>query len=109
MVIRPNLLKMTIEMPKNIIADTGFWIAYFNERDQYHNDAIKEGQFIFKNKIICPSPSFNKKSMNISLVDLVINQIIRDINVKIDYMITFNKKDFYINCSKRNIKILPEI
>jgi predicted nucleic acid-binding protein len=45
------------KMPKNIIADTGFWIAYFDERDQYHSDAIREEQFIFRNKIICPFPS----------------------------------------------------
>jgi len=28
-------------MPKNIIADTGFWIALFNERDQHHADALR--------------------------------------------------------------------
>jgi len=142
------------KMPKNIIVDSGFWIAYLDERDQYHNDAVKEGQFIFRNKIICPFPSlyeflntkftknkkqlisyeillkklnieyiyddsyrsniiesfisYNKKSMYISLVDLIINQIIEDVNVKIDYMITFNKKDFNSTCAKRNIKFLPE-
>jgi len=141
-------------MPKNIIADTGFWIAYFDKRDQYHNAAIKAKQFVLDNKIICPFPSlyeflntrftknkkqlmsyeilleklnieyiyddnyrgniiddfisYNKKEMYISLVDLIINRIIDDVNVKIDYMITFNRKDFDTTCGKRNIQILPE-
>jgi hypothetical protein len=41
-----------------------------------------------------------------SLVDNVIREILSDINVKIDYLVTFNERDFSDVCSKRNIPIL---
>jgi hypothetical protein len=63
-------------MSKNIITDTGFWIAYFNERDAYHKDAVELSSLVFE-------------------------------NVKIDYIATFNRKDFLTNCMKRNIDFLP--
>jgi predicted nucleic acid-binding protein len=154
-------------MPKNIIADTGFWIAYFEERDQHHAAAHEFSKHVFKNKIICPFPSLyeflntrfarnskriekykeilskldieyiyddkyrkndknhivsdfislNMLSLNtrtrkpkyMSLVDLIINRIIEDVNVKIDYMATFNLDDFARTCQKRNIEFLQNI
>jgi predicted nucleic acid-binding protein len=50
----------------------------------------------------------NKQNQRISLVDLVINRIIEDVNVKIDCMVTFNQRDFYAGCWKRSIAMLPE-
>ncbi|MHB9292470.1 hypothetical protein Holit_01568 [Hollandina sp. SP2] len=50
---------------------------------------------------------YNKKSKHISLVDLIINRIIEDVNVKIDYITTFNKNDFLAACTKRHIEFLP--
>jgi predicted nucleic acid-binding protein len=140
-------------MSKNIIADTGFWIGYFEEKDNYHHDALEIASLVFENKIICPFPSlyeflntrftrnikkvtdyeillkklnieyiydddyrnniindfilYNKKSKHTSLVDLIINRIIEDVNVKIDYIATFNRDDFAITCIKRNIEFLP--
>ncbi|MHB9292469.1 hypothetical protein Holit_01567 [Hollandina sp. SP2] len=44
-------------MSKNIIANTGFWIGYFDENDSHHHDAIETAQLVFENKIICPFPS----------------------------------------------------
>lgn len=41
-----------------------------------------------------------------SLVDAVIREIILDINVKIDYLISFNERDFIDVCIKRNIEFL---
>ncbi|MDR2125752.1 MAG: hypothetical protein LBP63_02830 [Prevotellaceae bacterium] len=46
------------------------------------------------------------KKRNLSLVDNIIRLILEDVNYKIDYLITFNKKDFIDICKKRNIKIL---
>lgn len=43
-----------------------------------------------------------------SLVDAVLREIIIDINVRIDYLISFNEKDFLDVCSKRNIEILRD-
>ena len=41
-----------------------------------------------------------------SLVDNVIREILSDINLKIDYLVTFNKRDFIDICNKRRIEIL---
>jgi predicted nucleic acid-binding protein len=139
-------------MSKNIITDTGFWIGYFEERDDYHTEAVNIASLLFENRIICPFPSlyeflntrfarnirkinkyelllkkldieyiydeeyrinsidnyilYNKKSKFVSLVDLIINRMIEDVNVKIDYMVTFNKNDFFETCRRRNIEFL---
>ena len=43
-----------------------------------------------------------------SVVDSVIREIITDINVKIDYLITFNIKDFQDLCALRRIEIISD-
>lgn len=138
--------------PKNILTDTGFWIAYFEERDEYHKIAQELSSVIFDYNIIIPFPSvyeflntrfsrrskqvnelellfhklnivyvyddayrteliqkfirINKGKRIISAVDMVINQILEDVNIKIDCIVTFNEKDFFHSCKKRNIEIL---
>lgn len=138
--------------PKNILTDTGFWIAYFEERDEYHKIAQELSSVIFDYNIIIPFPSvyeflntrfsrrskqvnelellfhklnivyvyddayrteliqkfirINKGKRTISAVDMVINQILEDVNIKIDCIVTFNEKDFFHSCKKRNIEIL---
>jgi predicted nucleic acid-binding protein len=140
-------------MSKNIITDTGFWIAYFEERDAYHKEAVEVAFLVFGNKIICPFPSLyeflntrftrdikkirdyefllskldveyiyddeyrvniiddfilrNKTFQKISLVDMIINQIIEDVNIKVDYIVTFNRNNFMSSCIKRGIDFLP--
>lgn len=41
-----------------------------------------------------------------SLVDSVIRQILSDVNVRIDYLITFNISDFEDVCHRRRIEII---
>lgn len=41
-----------------------------------------------------------------SLVDSIIREMISDINLKLDYLITNNAKDFADICAKRDLKIL---
>ncbi|MBI4647057.1 MAG: hypothetical protein HY738_10830 [Bacteroidia bacterium] len=41
-----------------------------------------------------------------SLTDNVIREILSDINIKIDYLVTFNKRDFIDICNKRQIEII---
>ncbi len=41
-----------------------------------------------------------------SLVDAVLREIILDIDIKIDYLISFNERDFIDVCVKRNIEFL---
>jgi predicted nucleic acid-binding protein len=46
------------------------------------------------------------KKRNLSLVDNIIRLILDDVNYKIDYLITFNRKDFIDICRKRTIEII---
>jgi hypothetical protein len=48
----------------------------------------------------------NYKARKISLVDMVIRNILKDINIRIDFMATSNKKDFADLCALREIEII---
>lgn len=48
----------------------------------------------------------NSRTSSISLVDEVLRQMILDKNLRIDYLITFNRRDFDYPCQIRNIIIL---
>jgi predicted nucleic acid-binding protein len=50
----------------------------------------------------------NKYYPQFSLVDMVINEMIDDPSLKIDYLFTYNKKDFIKICKKRKVELLPE-
>jgi Predicted nucleic acid-binding protein, contains PIN domain len=41
----------------NIIVDTGFWYAFYEERDDYHNKAAELFEYLSMGKIIIPFPS----------------------------------------------------
>jgi len=49
----------------------------------------------------------NKYFSQFSLVDMIISRMIDDINLKIDYLFTYNSKDFIRICNKRNVELLP--
>lgn len=44
-------------MPKNIVADTGFWIALFDERDRHHEAALRIGGRIEHFNLLIPWPT----------------------------------------------------
>ncbi len=141
--------------PERILVDTGFWIALFNQRDGYHNDAQELLDLIIETNIVLPWPTLyetvntrlsknrngvsqfekilqlpNKVLLDdaeykeralkfsiensvssrrpISLVDSIIREVLSDINVNINYLITFNKRDFIDLCIKRRIDILND-
>ena len=53
--------------------------------------------------------SIHRKTVpQISLVDSIIREILKDINVKIDFLVTFNQKDFKDVCDIRNIELISE-
>ena len=45
---------------------------------------------------------------HLSLVDCIIREMIEDINLKIDFLVTFNEGDFSDICTKRNITIISD-
>lgn len=49
---------------------------------------------------------YKNKNATYSLTDAVIREMLSDINLKFDYLVTFNEKDFFDICNKRNIEIL---
>jgi predicted nucleic acid-binding protein len=138
----------------NVIVDSGFWFALYDQGDTHYTEAIGIEEYLDISNIIIPFPtlyeSINTKFMknitakvkfehilkrnnvtiiddaqiknkalqitftheskkrNLSLVDNIIRLILDDIDYKIDYLITFNKKDFIDVCQKRNIEILDK-
>jgi len=48
----------------------------------------------------------NFKKRNLSLVDLIIREILIDKKIKIDYLISFNVKDFVDVCQRKQIQII---
>lgn len=41
-----------------------------------------------------------------SLVDSILREILKDVNVKVDYLITYNERDFSDVCANRQIEII---
>lgn len=133
----------------NILIDTGFWYAFYDDSDEHHDKAIQMMPYLERHKILIPYPSlyetintrFSKRKnwmssfrslMNsstcvlihdenykedtlkmtfctsldnkrpISLVDMVIRQMLDDVNLKTDAIVTFNPEDFYDVCLRKN-------
>jgi predicted nucleic acid-binding protein len=72
-------------------------IIYLND-EPYRSDSLND---------LFSGYAKNIKNENLSLVDILINKIILDKNIKINYLATFNKKDFELSCKKRKIDIYP--
>ena len=41
----------------NIIIDTGFWYAFYDDKDQYHSEAVAMMSSLEKHQILIPYPS----------------------------------------------------
>lgn len=140
----------------NILIDTGFWYAFYDESDEHHEKAIKLMPYLDRHIILIPYPSlyetintrFSKRKnwmssfrtlMNsptcvlvhdekykedtlimtfstslekrrpISLVDMVMRQMLDDVNLKTDAIVTFNPEDFYDVCLKKNKIIISDL
>ncbi len=48
----------------------------------------------------------NRLGFTYSLTDSVIREILKDINVRVNYLVTFNNKDFQDICQQRQVEIL---
>ena len=140
-------------MAKNIIFDTGYWFALYDERKEpaRHEKALLLYDYLAPHIMIIPWPSLyetlntrfvrreqwlssfkkiihGKKTVWVyddkyrsnalesifsqakshrkcSLVDLIIRDILLDVTVKIDAIVTFNIEDFDDICRKRNIEM----
>jgi predicted nucleic acid-binding protein len=140
----------------NILIDTGFWYAFYDECDEYHNKAMQIMPYLEKHTILIPYPSlyetintrFSKRKVwmssfrnlmssptcalihdegykeitlrmtynsslennrPISLVDMVIRQMLDDVNLKSDAIVTFNPEDFYDVCLRKNKIVISDL
>jgi predicted nucleic acid-binding protein len=143
---------------KFVLADTGFWFAWFCESDSHHAVASELATRIEQFYLVLPWPTLyetlNTKFLrraeqvarfsrvlkqpgiryendepyredafkrtlqksnagptgqNLSLVDVVMNGMLENTSLRIDYLATFNARDFRRACQRRNIEILDSI
>jgi predicted nucleic acid-binding protein len=137
----------------NILIDTCFWYALYDEADEHYKKAQKMVNYIEIANIVLPYPvlyetlntrfcnrkewitSFNeiiKRNTTIlvpddryrksalketffknekrpmSFVDMTIRFMLEDINLNLNALITFNKKDFIDLCYSKRIELISE-
>lgn len=64
---------------------------------------------IYRDEALNNTYSIHRRAIpQISLVDSIIREIIKDINIKIDFLVTFNEKDFKDVCDIRKIRVVTE-
>lgn len=84
------------------------WVSEFN-RFLFSVNTIVFNDEIYKNSALSLTiESSNNTERHLSLVDMVLRLMLDDVNVKIDYLITFNAGDFIDVCQRRNILIISE-
>lgn len=44
-------------MAKNILFDTGYWFALYDERDSYHENALLLSEYLYPHRLLIPWPS----------------------------------------------------
>ncbi len=70
--------------------------VYRIPEEQYRDQALKK---VFE---------YSKRKRNISLVDGIIREMLSDVNLRINYFVTFNVWDFLDIIKKRPIELLPD-
>ncbi|MGB1204020.1 MAG: hypothetical protein ACPG5B_00150 [Chitinophagales bacterium] len=50
--------------------------------------------------------SNNYLNRKLSLVDMIIRNILKDINIRVDYLVTDNTRDFADVCAMRGVEII---
>ena len=137
----------------NLLADTGFWIALYDARDQHHADARERAELLEQHHVILPWPviyetlrtrmvrcpkrlrmfenhlrtirwselddktyrpqalelcfeSSLERDRPLSMVDCALRLILDDRNIKTDFFVTFNPRDFHDVCRRRQIELL---
>lgn len=137
----------------NILIDTCYWFALFDNRDSNHVKASSMMEYLEIGQLIIPFPTLyetlNTRFVNkpnwmesfenilnrdnihylddshyknialslmissptrrerpMSLVDLIIRLILEDVDNRIQYLISFNKRDFIDLCNKKGIPLI---
>lgn len=98
-----EIIRTSFAKPKNKHKLLAFENLLKNSNVEYIDDTI------YKDKALSNVYELNKKSfISHSLVDAVIREMLSDVNLKPDFLVTYNVKDFIDICLKRRIEILNE-
>lgn len=139
----------------NVLIDTCFWFAYYDGRDDFHQEARKIMGLLEHHRILIPYPTLYetinsrfcrkkewvahfsklikspkcvliqddpykeqtlglsvdaslKNNRAISLVDMIIRQMLADVNLKTDALVTINSCDFEDVCRTRRKVLITD-
>jgi len=80
---------------------------YAFERFLLKPNVIRVSDDAYKEDALLKVFELNKSHIfSISLVDEIIRQMISDVGLRIDYFVTFNKKDFEYHCQLMNVHLI---
>lgn len=84
------------------------WVEKFEKIIINGNTKIVEDYLYKENALTMTFDSTLNRNRPLSLVDMVIRLMLDDVNLKIDYLISFNNRDFIDLCHKNRIKLISE-
>ncbi len=84
------------------------WVEEFGKVLKNKNVQIIQDVGYKEDGLLLTMDSILNKNRPISLVDMVIRLMLEDVNLKINYFITFNTKDFIDICHKKRIDLVNE-
>jgi predicted nucleic acid-binding protein len=118
---------------RGLLADTNFWLAAFDRRDQHHEEAaevlrtrtVKNTPIVRSFERVLRRPKVVKLDDRpyrtqcleetitqaphrpISLVDMVVRAVLADDEYEISQLLTFDPADFVDVCKRRGITVWP--
>lgn len=84
------------------------WVEEFEKILKNKNIQFIEDIEYKENALLLTFDSTLNKNRALSLVDMIIRLILEDVNIKTDYLISFNRGDFIDLCHKKGVKLLDE-
>lgn len=84
------------------------WVEEFEKILKNKNVQFIEDIEYKENALSLTFDSTLNKKRAFSLVDMVIRLMLEDVNIKIDYLISFNTGDFIDLCHKKGIKLIDK-
>jgi predicted nucleic acid-binding protein len=88
------------------MVDTGYWYAICDPRAMNHQAAATRFTEFERHGIILPWPCLYETLRTMSLADMVMRLMLEDVNIRVNGLLTFNRKDFHDVCRKRGLEML---
>jgi len=86
----------------------GEWIKDFEKKLNHNNFYLIKDKEYQDDALNLTFDTVIKQNRFLSLTDMVIRLMLNDINLKIDYLITFDTGDFIDMCQRRRIELINE-